>query len=180
MKNHQFLSAIASLLAIFQASPLSAGETQISNPVKKMQQYRCAPSSELPLPSKYKQLKPIHNWCGLVKQELRELAPKKGYIANNLEWSKLWKTYRGDEELPKINFDRQVILLYVHFDANALSLEPVLSNKGDLIRATSFTELGMSRDVCSYIFVSVDRKGIKTIEGKAISSIPNQQRVNGF
>jgi hypothetical protein len=179
-RNLSLLAIAINLLVIFQVSPLFAGDTQISSPAKKVREHRCTPSSEIPLPPKYKQLKQIQNWCGLVKNELRELAPKKGYIANNLEWSKLWKTYRGDEELPKINFDRQVILLYVHFDANALSLEPVLSNKGDLIRAISFTELGMNRDSCSYIFVSVDRQGIRTIEGKAVSTIPARSRVDTF
>jgi hypothetical protein len=179
LDRHHFLSMIAiSLLAIFQLSASSASDAQISVSVNKLREHRCNPSSEIPLPPKYKQLKQIQNWCGLVKQELRELAPKEGYIVNNSAWSKLWKTYRGEDELPKINFDRQVILVYVHFDANALSLEPVLSNKGDLTRAISFTELGMSRDVCSYIFVSIDRKGIKTIEGKAISSIPVRSRVD--
>jgi hypothetical protein len=169
MKNYHSLSAVTiTLLAISQASPLLAGEIPTSDPVKKVREYRCTSSSELPLPSKYKQLKRIENWCGLVKQASRELAPKKGYITNILEWSNLWKAYRGEDELPKINFDRQVILVYVHFDANTLSLEPVLSNKGDLVRAASFTELAMSRDTCSYIFMSVDRKGIKTIEGTAI------------
>lgn len=181
MGNHRSLLAIAiNLLAVFQVSPLFAGDTQISSPAKKVREYRCTPPSEIPLLPQYKQLKQIQNWCGIVKQELRELAPKEGYIVNNPEWSRLWKTYRGDEELPKINFDRQVILLYVHFDANALSLEPVLSNKGDLTRAISFTELGMSRDVCSYIFVSIDRKGIKTIEGKAISITLERRSVDTF
>jgi hypothetical protein len=167
------LAAIATIVLItLPLDPSLAGDRPSSIPVNHTpakRQYYCQQPSEIPLPPGYKSIKPNQIWCGEVKKELRQAAPANGYIVDRLEWSKLWKTYRGNEELPKVNFDREVILLYVHSDANTLNMVPVLSPKGDLLRATSFTEQGMSRDSpCSYMFMSVDRQGVKTIEGKSL------------
>lgn len=167
------LAAIATIVTIALPSARSfAGDRSSSilvNNTPAKGEYDCPQPSKIPLPPGYKSINPNQIWCGQVKQELRQAAPASGYIANNLEWSKLWKTYRGNEEMPKVNFDREVILLYVHSDDNMLNMVPVLSPKGDLSRATSFTEHArIGESPCSYIFMSVARQGVKTIEGRSI------------
>jgi hypothetical protein len=172
------LAAISTVLSIGLLLTPSFSDNRpsyisVKNAQAPKRQYHCQQPSEIPLPAGYKSIKHNQIWCREVKKELRQAAPSNGYIANNSEWSKLWKTYRGNEELPKVNFNREVVLLYVHFDANTLNIVPVLSDKGDLSRAISFTELGMSDSPCSYMFMSVDRRGVKTIEGKSIVNKSN-------
>jgi hypothetical protein len=138
--------------------------------------HQCQQPSKIPLPDSYKQIEFKQNWCGTIPKELRKAAPAKGYIANDSEWSKLWKTYRSNEALPKIDFDRELILLYVHFDANSVEMIPAIG-KGDLAVNVAFTEAGMADTPCTYMFVSIDRRGIKTIDGKPIV---NKSERNAF
>jgi len=38
------------------------------------------------------------SWTGTVKDmDLRELAPAKGYIADEKTWQNLWSKWRGDQ-----------------------------------------------------------------------------------
>jgi hypothetical protein len=107
-------------------------------------------------------------WCGYVRKELRSAVPKQGYITNKADWLKLWQTYRRDEQVPLVDFAREIILVYVHTDTNVAYMSPTLSTTGNLVPNISFTESGAADSPCSYIFVLIDRRGIKTIAGKAI------------
>jgi hypothetical protein len=127
----------------------------------------CYPAEEINVPG-WSPVKQQQTWCGQVRSELRSVAPKRGYIANKADWVKLWKTYRSDEKIPVVNFAREIILVYTHTDDNNVSMSPMLSTKGDLSSNVSFTERGGSSTLCTYIFTSIDRRGIKTIAGKAI------------
>jgi hypothetical protein len=109
-------------------------------------------------------------WCGQVRKELRSAVPNRGYITNNADWLKLWKMYRSNEKVPRVNFDRELILAYIHLDNNDVNMSPMLNLKGDLSTNITFTERGGADSPCTYIFVSIDRRGIKTIAGKAILS----------
>jgi hypothetical protein len=116
-------------------------------------------------PVKLKQI-----WCGQVSQELRSAVPKRGYITNHRDWTRLWQTYRSDEKVPRVNFDRELILVYVHTDSNTVYMSPMLNTKGDLANNISFTEVASSNSSCTYKFGSIDRREIKTIAGKAIGN----------
>ncbi len=174
MKIHLSLAAtattyITTILVFLPATGQESSSRQIQNFRNSIRTHRCQKPSKLPLPAQYQQIEANQSWCGTIPKEIRSAAPTKRYINNNLEWAKLWKTYRCNEELPKLNFDREIVLLYVHFDANTVEMIPVLSNKGNLIANFSFTEVGMADSPCTYVFISVDRRGIKTIDGKAIN-----------
>jgi hypothetical protein len=143
--------------------------SQIQNP-RQTRTYRCLQPSDVPLPALYKPLQLKQSWCGTVQKETRLANPAKKYITNDLEWTRLWRAYRGNEALPKVNFGREIILAYVHFDANAVEMIPALSDTGNLVIGVSFTEAGMADSPCTYMFSSVDRRGIKTIDGKVIGN----------
>jgi hypothetical protein len=163
-----FTISIATVSVYPSVAEVKQNAVEAQNVRNPTRTHRCQQPSEIPLPASYKQIEFKQSWCGTVPKELRAVAPAKQYIANNLAWTKLWKTYRRNETLPKIDFDRELILLYVHFDANSVEMIPALSRKGNLAVNVSFTEAGMADTPCTYMFVSIDRRNIKTIGGKSI------------
>lgn len=59
----------------------------------------------------------VKQWKGKFVQRtdepLMSEAPKSGYLANEKAWAKLWKAWRGKEELPKVDFEKQLVLVGV-------------------------------------------------------------------
>jgi hypothetical protein len=108
-------------------------------------------------------------WSGVIKRELRHQAPPNGFIANEKAWAKLWRAYRGSDELPKIDFDKQMILVRVGNDLGMVLDEFMLNEKGDL-KAVSIGVLGcdLHPKTCEYIFLLISREGVKSINGKPI------------
>jgi hypothetical protein len=71
-------------------------------------------------------------WEGEVSIELRGEAPEKGYIADEDAWARRWKTYRGDEKLPWVDFKTNLILVAVSKDLNRIWIKARVDNEGDL------------------------------------------------
>jgi hypothetical protein len=179
MKIHHSLPAIfIILLATFPVAPSIAGEElnsiqgEKNNRSEKYKNLnrRQKPSSSTPkeqsTPIKSKQ-----GWEGMIKIELQKEAPQKSYIANNLDWAKLWKTYRENESLPKVDFDREIVLVSINNTSDPFQIIPSLSVTGNL----TFTTLGtptarQKANERAYVFELIDRTGIKTIDGKPISN----------
>src|SRR5215510_512457 len=113
-------------------------------------------------------------WDGEIKFELLQQLPQKGVIANEKAWAELWRAYRGDDELPKIDFDKQMILVGVHSDPNDIGYDPkglILNENGDL-NVRSVSTIIFSRfanpETCRYIFLLISSEGVKTINGKPV------------
>ncbi|WP_310426323.1 hypothetical protein [Chamaesiphon sp. VAR_48_metabat_135_sub] len=185
MKIYHSLPAICLILfATFPVAPSIADEETNSIQGEKnnrSERYKNLNRRQQPLLSTPKvqsnpkeQSTPINSkqsWSGVVKIELRKEAPRKGYVTNNVEWSKLWTTYRGSEALPNVDFDREIVLVYVHRDPNAVGLSLSLSAAGNLTIETTMTLMGYNNPTkCSYKFVLIDRAGIKAIKGLPISN----------
>jgi hypothetical protein len=119
-----------------------------------------------------KSVEPVKKWYGgfaaTEDQSLRTEAPASGSIANARAWAKLWKAWRGEEELPKVDFDKQLVLVGTGGGAiNRLRPHFDLDGKGDL--KGRFMQTAMLGPGFCYLIVVVDRKGIKTYQGKAIA-----------
>ena len=57
-------------------------------------------------------VEPTGTWSGKIKDEsLRKLAPQSGFIADADTWRKLWTAWRPDEDLPKVDFAKGLILV---------------------------------------------------------------------
>jgi hypothetical protein len=109
-------------------------------------------------------------WRGEIKQELRRQAPPDLFIANEKAWAKLWKAYRGNEELPKIDFEKQLILVGV---SDAINHDPMPGltpvEEGDLkVMFLSHLTPPGNTETCRYTFVLINREGVKSINGKPI------------
>lgn len=111
-------------------------------------------------------------WRGEIKLELLQLAPKNRFIANGKAWAKLWRAYRGNEEPPKIDFDKQMIL--VGFGRNDPTIiSPYLGlmpdGEGDLkVIFVEHLVLPRNPETCRYIFLLISREGVKSINGTPI------------
>jgi hypothetical protein len=180
LRRHHFPLIFLLTLTISTCHSTVAGEkvtpSQTQTSADSSTTHNCSPASQEPFPDSYKQIGFKQSWCGTVSKQLRNLAPGRSSIVDRQQWSKLWQAYRGREPLPKIDFNREVVIVYVHFDSNIVYMSPALdSSKGDLAVAVSFTEAGMSADgPCSYVFAKLDRRGFKTINGKPIMTKSRQ------
>jgi hypothetical protein len=125
----------------------------------------CPRADEKPKPIKVEK-----TWEGEVKIELRKEAPETGYLADEGAWAKLWKAYRGEEKMPEVDFDKELILVAVNTDPNRISISPEVDAKGDLKVTSTRTLIAfIDPKTCAYQFALTKREGIKTISGKAIS-----------
>jgi hypothetical protein len=112
-------------------------------------------------------------WLGAVSLELRDEAPKTKFIADQAAWAKLWKTYRGDEPVPDVAFDRKLILVHVIGDTNQFfDIEtdgPFVDERGDLKVRFWRTLIAIRNETrCSYILAQVNRQGFKSVNGHPV------------
>jgi hypothetical protein len=111
----------------------------------------------------------LQKWDGKVKDEtLRKASPTTGYIANEKDFEKLWKAWRPDEKVPKVDFKEELVVVGVADGPNQVNLIPQVNDKGDLsilARATLVGGPGFS-----YQIATIKREGIKTVKGKPIAN----------
>jgi hypothetical protein len=119
-----------------------------------------------------KSVKPVKEWDGKFAaredEPLEREAPESGYIANEKAWAKLWKAWRSEEELPKVNFEKQLALVVTVGCAHD-QIQPsfVLDGKRNLKNDSCWT--AMDGPGFAYRILVVERAGIKTYNGKAIA-----------
>jgi hypothetical protein len=111
-------------------------------------------------------------WGGEIRLELQRQAPPNGFITNEEAWAKLWRAYRGSDELPKIDFDKQMILVRVGNDPNVMGVihdELMLNEKGDLKVDFFSTQVKyINPKTCRYVFLLISREGVKSVNGKPV------------
>jgi hypothetical protein len=115
-------------------------------------------AEELPLPRLF---------IGKKDNELWKDASKDGVIAGPKAWAKLWKTWGGDKDAPKVDFDKEIILVAAGPGPNIIKVDDLkLNDQGDLKFRWSITERGGDGFVAKLLKVS--RAGVKTVNGKAL------------
>jgi hypothetical protein len=94
-------------------------------------------------------------------------APAGGVVAGPKEWAALWKAWYGDEEVPKVDFDKEILLVAAGGGPNIVRVEDlVLTDNGDLKFSCLITERG--GDGFVGVILKVSREGVKTVNGKAL------------
>jgi hypothetical protein len=117
-----------------------------------------------------KEVKLEKTWSGEVAIELKKEAPASGFLADKEAFAKLWKAYRGKEDLPEIDFSKELVLVAVNNDPNKISIVAKLDDKGDLKVVHASTLIGfINPKTCAYQFALIKREGIRTIGGKPIT-----------
>jgi hypothetical protein len=105
-----------------------------------------------------------------TRRGLLQEAPESRYVADEKAWAKLWKAWRGDEALPKVDFDKELMIIYTVPGPHSPTPALLLSD-GDL----QIGYLGFGGDEekddgksFGYYIGRVKRDRIKTIDGEAI------------
>ena len=114
-----------------------------------------------------KPLETLKEWRGDNPNEgLAKDSPK--FITNAKDLEKLWKAWDIKEKLPEIDFSKEILLVETT-RGSRLNLKATLDEKGDL------QSLGLAtRDLrpgFRYVMITVNKAGIKTIAGKAITPV---------
>jgi RNA polymerase sigma factor (sigma-70 family) len=100
-------------------------------------------------------------------EPLMKETPAHSYIADEKTWAKLWKAWRGNEELPKVDFDKQLVIVgTVKCAKNGMNLNTKLDDNGNL--EVSVFQTDIAGPGFRYQIVVVDRTGVKTVNGAEI------------
>ncbi|MEI6772645.1 MAG: hypothetical protein WCL90_13915 [Planctomycetota bacterium] len=113
-----------------------------------------------------KPLETLKEWRGDNPNEgLAKDSPK--FITNAKDLEKLWKAWDIKEKVAEIDFSKEILLVETT-RGSRLNLKATLDEKGDL------QSLGLAtRDLrpgFRYVMITVNKAGIKTIAGKAITT----------
>ena len=87
-------------------------------------------------------------------------APRSQFIDNPEAFSKLWKAWRTDE-LPKVDFSKEIVVVLTAPENAYVSIKAVLSDKGVLnftFVSTQRVSYGMT-----YVIAIIDRAAIKAV-----------------
>jgi hypothetical protein len=114
-----------------------------------------------------KPLETLKEWRGDNPNEgLAKDSPK--FITNAKDLEKLWKAWDIKEKVPEIDFAKEILLVETT-RGSRLNLKATLDEKGDL------QPLGLAtRDLrpgFRYVMITVNKAGVKTIAGKAITPV---------
>lgn len=114
-----------------------------------------------------KPLETLKEWRGDNPNEgLAKDSPK--FITNAKDLEKLWKAWDIKEKIPEVDFAKEIILIATT-RGSRLNLKATLDEKGDLqLLGIATRDL---RPGFRYVIISVNKTGIKTIEGKAITAV---------
>lgn len=112
-------------------------------------------------------VQPIVQWKGKIKDEsLMKLSPERGFITEQKDWEKLWKIWRPNEDVPKIDFKTELIIVGSAGGPNLIFMKPVLDEEGNLRYEVAATEV--AGPGFGYTILKVSRKGVQKINGKPL------------
>ncbi|MCC9609063.1 hypothetical protein LOC68_07115 [Blastopirellula sp. JC732] len=107
-------------------------------------------------------------WSGKLQDAaLRELAPKAGFIADAETWKMLWTAWRPDEELPAVDFAKELVMVGTVPGPNLVIMRPVVE-EGNVKFVVGGTKIGGPG--FGYKLVKIAREGIETVNGKPIAA----------
>ncbi len=106
-------------------------------------------------------------WDGVVKdRSLQNAAPAHGTLADSASWKSLWEVWRPNQEVPQVDFAKEIVVVGVVSGPNRVLLRPMLAKGGDLRFIVAGTK--MAGPGFGYALVKVSREGVKTVNGKPI------------
>ena len=121
-------------------------------------------------------LEPAARWDGIVEDESRmSLAPATNFVADAASFEKLWKAWRPDEAVPKINFRRALILVAAVQGPNRAMANPQLDDKGEVNFLVASTRRGGPG--FGYLMLAVDRAGVRSVNGHKVPATTIQDSI---
>ena len=111
-------------------------------------------------------VKTTGNWSGkLGDDKLRNLAPQTGFVATPEAWKKLWEAWRPQESLPKIDFEKELVLIGVVPGPNLVLLLP-RNKDGNVTFVVGGTKIGGPG--FGYKMAKIPRAGVKSVQGNPL------------
>jgi hypothetical protein len=108
-------------------------------------------------------------WSGKIKDEsLRKLAPQSRFIADVETWKALWSAWRPGEELPKVDFVKELILVGTVPGPNLVIMRPTIDDSEDVKFIVGGTKIGGPG--FGYKLIKMSRDGVKTVNGRPIEA----------
>lgn len=109
-------------------------------------------------------VEPSARWHGKIADEsLQKLAPAEGFLADAQSLAKVWKAWRPNEEVPAVDFTKELILVGVVPGPNSVLMRPSLDEMGDLKFIVAGTKVGGTG--FGYLLLRISREGIKSVNG---------------
>jgi hypothetical protein len=117
---------------------------------------------------KFKVIKPEREWVDVAADDkLMKEAPKDGIIVDAKAFEKLWKAWRKDEKVPKIDFDKNLVVVTLAVGGpNKPRCTARLGEDGDLKILAISTKLG--GDGFGYSIGVYEKAGIKKVNGNDV------------
>lgn len=123
------------------------------------------------------EVKAIETWSGKLKDDsLRDkFAPTTEFIADAEAWQKLWQAWRAGEEVPEIDFKRNLILVGTAPGPNAANMRPQIDEQGAVKFIVFSTKIGGPG--FGYQLMQIDRDGVKSINGHEVNAAAKPTQV---
>jgi hypothetical protein len=116
-----------------------------------------------------KQVDPISEWGGRFNDTmLKKEAPKNGVITDAKAFAKLWKAWRKDEKLPKVDFTKEFVVVTLASGPN--SALPEFTLEGGHLKASDRQTL-VGGDGFGYSLAVFSRKGVKKVNGRDLPKV---------
>lgn len=121
---------------------------------------------ELPYAQAQDEVKIIKDFKGEADGEtLSKALGTTYYLAGPTALKKFWDASGLKDPMPKVDFDKELVLRVYSLEAKDLKMQLKLRAKGDL-SVTHTAKRGDSVKVMSFHLVIVSREGINTVNGK--------------
>ena len=109
----------------------------------------------------------LREWTGkLSDNKLKAAAPKSLFIADEKAWNTLWKAWRGKEEVAKVDFAKELVLVGVGSGPNIPMMKPQLSDDGDV--TIGFAQTLIGGDGFGYRISVIPRKDVVSVRGTSL------------
>jgi RNA polymerase sigma factor (sigma-70 family) len=119
-------------------------------------------------------LKPVpikESWDGILQnRNLLKESPPEGFVHEANAWEKMWKAWRAAEQLPAIDFEKQIAIILAVPGPNKISSpELVINNEGNIKVPLPVSTLLPDDGRIGYKIIIIDLEGVNSINGgKAI------------
>ncbi len=114
-------------------------------------------------------VEPTARWNGMIADDsLQKLAPAEGFLVDAKSLAKVWKAWRPKDEVPTVDFTKEIIVVGVVPGPNSVLMRPSLDEKGNLQLIVAGTRKGGSG--FGYLLLKVSREGVKTVSGKPLDA----------
>ncbi len=114
-------------------------------------------------------VEPTARWNGMIADEsLQKLAPAEGFLLDAKSLAKVWKAWRPKEEVPTVDFMKELVVVGVVPGPNSVLMRPALDENGDLQFIFAGTKKGGPG--FGYLMLKISREGVKTVNGKPLEA----------